>query len=405
MRCTCGTLGVFTVLGVLSLAGMSCTSQRLGYDHRQMRTELLTAYEEQLMDNLIRAREGLPLLQVKYGVIDGSSKTNYEATGELSDNDTKVIVGSNSSNSETTDVDGSGGSASVKLESTMAIKGTPVLDDPGLYKAYRDFARTYLVKGPTLDDPDPLMHEMAIRTVGTRIERTYYWIPRTVETTMNGRTKTIQVRAKLDELLDRVMLDQKKASGASLSGSADLLVMSAQPLGFVSPGESVRGYLLTGAPGINKLVYGQLKLESKGERCIVGVCAPGCETSLPGGVSACRRGDDLQTIKESVSVTGLLVPESVDARATGSDGLTRLKLYLTVSDVKKLAAMRGVNCSESSGQGCDGGSCPLDKVVVDLAQSKLHTVSYKDSKNDAVDLNETVVALVKFLNKANEEDD
>lgn len=394
MRCTCGTLGVFTVLGVLSLAGMSCTSQRLGYDHRQMRTELLTAYEEQLMDNLVRAREGLPLLQIKYGVIDGTSKTNLKATGSIDENSTDVIqFGKDDS---ITDDDGSGGTAEVALESTMAIKGTPVLDDPDLYKAYRAFAKSYLVRSDGLpaDNVEVLLLSSESIRRGPRRETHFYWVPRYVHVASAGAelveripceeggvctddsgcggSDRVDVKPRLEALIDRVVLDQKKESGDGFEDSAEIAVTSIDEKKADDLQEGVLGFTVSFQPSL-PLVHGQIGLSSQSKRSIV---VPGAGLE-----------DGAQVVGEKATVSGLLVGSATEGKRVNTGDF-----YVMRRDALKLLDPPNPTASDAQ----------LRKLIEAKMLHRVVKLSYERTQSEGVDLNKTVGALVQFLDKSAE---
>lgn len=215
MLAPCRRLAPLLTLATLWLAG--CTSSRLAYDHRVMRTELLALYDQQLMDNLVRAYTGWPVLQIRYGVIDGTSKTNVELGGTYADEDQQVInFGGDAETGSFTDEDGTNVTGAVAIESTMAISGTPVLDDPELQERYRDFAIQYL----QCTDAPPPKTALLVGT-GNHRDRRHYWIPRTM---VDDRGREVYMAPRLAELADRVMVDGGGSATSSLNGSARVVV-------------------------------------------------------------------------------------------------------------------------------------------------------------------------------------
>lgn len=66
-----------------------CRSEQLGQDQHDMRSAMLRLYDDQLMDNLIRAKLRLPILQVDYSNATGTLE--QDETANVQDTYTKVI--------------------------------------------------------------------------------------------------------------------------------------------------------------------------------------------------------------------------------------------------------------------------------------------------------------------------
>ncbi len=399
MRCSCKWLSVVGVSLVVVVAGVSCTSQRLGYDHRQMRTELLTAYEEQLMDNLIRAREGLPLLQIRYGVIDGTSKTNIGGSLTVEENSTDVIKFGNDS---ITDNDGTNGTVKGDIESTMAIKGTPVLDDAGVYKAYREFAGSYLRRSHAAPSEEYILYETRKRRDATGSRSMHYWVPRTItlkEKDANGKNKVLDVAGEMEILLDRVMLDQKKDSGGGADGTATVLVLSIGQEKFVGSSREVLALGVGIAPN-PRMVHGQLKLSTKTND----------EFSRADyhAANAGKRG--------VVEAAGMLVPAGSERCICGAEkrreGCTdacakaRAKrgfwLYFARGEIQKVADAENTKRRMEARKKGEAEPAPysVEETARRMLEGKVHSISFVKPENQPVDLNRTVSALADFLEKA-----
>src|SRR6266404_2653835 len=75
------------------LVGASgCRPSVLANDQDQFRQTILTYYETQIMDNLIRARLGRPIVQVDYTTVSGTVTDTLSATfgGSYTHHDTDV---------------------------------------------------------------------------------------------------------------------------------------------------------------------------------------------------------------------------------------------------------------------------------------------------------------------------
>src|SRR5260370_20448269 len=64
------SLAILAITGLLLFPG--CRAHQLASDQNQFRQILTTMYEDQLMDNLIRAKTRMPLLQLDYSNITGT---------------------------------------------------------------------------------------------------------------------------------------------------------------------------------------------------------------------------------------------------------------------------------------------------------------------------------------------
>src|SRR4051794_21243067 len=64
------------VLLLCLLAGAGCRSQQLAHDQDQFRGVLLDLYTNQIMDNLVRTKNGLPIIQLDYTNVAGQITQN-----------------------------------------------------------------------------------------------------------------------------------------------------------------------------------------------------------------------------------------------------------------------------------------------------------------------------------------
>lgn len=349
MKLSIGRMGA-CVVGVLAFGVLpACTSQRLAYDHRVMRSKLLELYDEQLMDNLIRAYNGRPLLQIKYGVMNGTSKTNAELSGTIAgDNQETISIGNDDGTFSDKDTSNISGKASI--ESTMAISGTPVLDDPGLVQAYRDFAARYLRRTEREPTEPFLLHEERTERAGAVRARFHYWIPRSVPS--GASRPPVLLADELAALADRVMLDRKKGVDGSLPDAARIFVLSVGSEPAVSGGDCA--YTLEAFAPVG-LAWGVLELEES-ERL-----------RLDGDVS----------YKKSQAVTGLLLPEAGaptdHPRENVPASRRRFTLHVPCDDLAAAAQLKGK----------DAAAWLASKI-----EGRTVTVRYDDGSPAGVDLNE-----------------
>ena len=163
---------------VLFLACGGCRSQQLGNDQNQFRQVLLTMYEDQLMDNLIRAKNRMPLLQLDY--------TNI--TGTVTHQGTASVGGGPMGTRTTTFVKptaATAGGSLVRVASQafsygvnasqinqLTVTANPIVDNSVLYMAYVNFVER---PGRLIEscDPPPDGAAHVLRQSGKK----YYWVP------------------------------------------------------------------------------------------------------------------------------------------------------------------------------------------------------------------------------------
>lgn len=130
-----------------------CRSDRLVSDQSCFRSQLLDLYTEQLMDNLIRAHKGLPILHVDY--------TNI--TGSMTDSGTAGLA---------LDFPGVTSTGGGSLECQLTVTGNPVIANAEVYNAYLNFIAL----------PDALIQSAEAPPEGAAHivqcdDDCYYWVP------------------------------------------------------------------------------------------------------------------------------------------------------------------------------------------------------------------------------------
>jgi hypothetical protein len=167
------------IILVPSLAVMGgCRSQQLGYDQNQFRQVLLEMQEDQLMDNLIRAKNRMPLLHLDY--------TNI--TGTVTHSGTASVGGGPVGTRTTTFVKPTATTAGGSLVrvasqaftygvnasqiSQLTVTANPIVDNSGVYLAYLNFVER---PGRLLQscDPPPPGAAHIVRQSG----KEFYWVP------------------------------------------------------------------------------------------------------------------------------------------------------------------------------------------------------------------------------------
>lgn len=143
----CVHLGLLVLLAAWA---PSCTRvPTLRQDQRDMRSALLCLYEDQMMDNLIRAKNLLPMIQVDYGKMTGTVDTTLNvqasATGENTGTDYGLrpegLAGPTTASNVVVNVlRGTGNLAgSNSKKSSLTVTGEPVVGNAELYAAYTAF--------------------------------------------------------------------------------------------------------------------------------------------------------------------------------------------------------------------------------------------------------------------------
>ena len=141
------------ILAALTNAG--CRSQRLIADQSTFRSQLLDLYTDQLMDNLIRARKGLPIIHVDYTNITGSTTDTGNAgfTVNFPKNDGNYTGGGS-------------------LQSQLTVTGNSVIANADVYNAYLSFVNIPDGLMETCDPPPP-----GAAHIVKCVEGNYFWVP------------------------------------------------------------------------------------------------------------------------------------------------------------------------------------------------------------------------------------
>jgi hypothetical protein len=197
---------------VLCVALSGCAVQQLSADHDKIRTALLDLYTNQIIDNLIRASNGLPIIQLDYSnatavitVLDTESLTDSVATTATKATTTSLSPTlTNASTSGTTAtmsatpstvatmmatvtnvlasglstvathgvVNTAAGAATHSNSNQVALTATPVTTSNDVYDAYLYFLG---LPGSLQATCDPPEEGQAI--ICRRVGKTFYWVP------------------------------------------------------------------------------------------------------------------------------------------------------------------------------------------------------------------------------------
>ncbi len=147
---------IFTLLCLASMAlATGCRARQLQHDQDSIRVAIMNMYSNQIMDNLIRAHQGYPFVQVDYTSVTGqiTQESNGELHGESPASLWTFGLGASQNNQ-------------------LSINAAPVLDNDEVYHSYLRFARDPDKFIVTKTPPPP-----GAAHVSACCNRMYYWVP------------------------------------------------------------------------------------------------------------------------------------------------------------------------------------------------------------------------------------
>ena len=172
------------LLVVLLAAGPGCRARQLQHDQDHIRSAVLDLQTNQIMDNLIRIRRGLPIIQLDYSHMTGTVTDTVNGAVNGSDTDQGVHVLLAVTRTFTNLVGYSAGANQVKQ---LTITAEPVLNAPEVYNAYLEFLKdsAHLV---ATDEPPPADAALIVRcryrdccdadcALSKHRRKVYYWVP------------------------------------------------------------------------------------------------------------------------------------------------------------------------------------------------------------------------------------
>ena len=151
------------VLAALLLGAVGCRAQHLRRDQDEFRAALLSMETNQIMDNLVRAKQGFPILQIDYGGISGTVTDSGAADIQGSYSD--IVAGPITRFIS--------GSAEARHQQQMTVQGEPVRNLPEVYLAYLQYLN--LRDGLLVSTECP--PECAAHIWRQGCDGLYYWIP------------------------------------------------------------------------------------------------------------------------------------------------------------------------------------------------------------------------------------
>ncbi|MBN2589963.1 MAG: hypothetical protein JXA96_08870 [Sedimentisphaerales bacterium] len=134
-------IAIFLLNVFLMLILSGCIAQTHHREQSSIRETILKLTEEQIVDNLIRCREGYPMIHIKYKTIEGTVTLNK--SGGISSN-------RNESSSVIDDLFGF--SAESKQTNALKLVAEPVYNNSAIYDLYKNAADKLILEGRVPDD-------------------------------------------------------------------------------------------------------------------------------------------------------------------------------------------------------------------------------------------------------------
>jgi hypothetical protein len=167
----------FLLLCVCCLGLTGCAVRQVRDDHDKIRAALLDLYTDQLMDNLVREANGLPIIELDY-INAGASLTVHESLGGSTSpiattHDNALTLAQTISLVATrTVLNTFGVSLGADCSNQVQVTANPVTTTPQAYEAYREFLAT----------PGSLLVTACAPPEGAahlckKCGHQYYWVP------------------------------------------------------------------------------------------------------------------------------------------------------------------------------------------------------------------------------------
>lgn len=143
------------VFALTSLGG--CRAHQLQQDQDAIRVAVMDMYTNQIMDNLVRAHNGYPFVQMQYKSITGTVGHNGSVGASMAD------VGSRLMNI----------SLGGRQSNQLTVTANPVVDNDAVYLAYVDFVRPEAGNFFSTCDPPPC----GAAHISVCCGNMHYWVP------------------------------------------------------------------------------------------------------------------------------------------------------------------------------------------------------------------------------------
>jgi hypothetical protein len=165
---------LMTFVWIFALTG--CATTELAHEEDQIRAKLLALYTDQIMDNLIRAKNNMPIIQVDYSSLNG--QVTLEATGMIGGSQTvtnanAVTMAATISTMFTRTIATMFNYSLTAHNATqVSMSGTPLNNNNDVYLACLTFLADSQNLMVTTDAPPPGAAHICRQYCGG-----YYWVP------------------------------------------------------------------------------------------------------------------------------------------------------------------------------------------------------------------------------------
>jgi hypothetical protein len=183
MKVTIRSARMFLALVVGSAAIprlLGCRAAQLGMDQGDMRQALLALYTDQVMDNLVRARNNLPIIHLDYSNITGTvtqsgggefADTQIEGTNRLGATPGKDLPEAITFPERRTFSNTLNWRVNVSQMNQLTLTAQPVISSQAVYDAYLDFLAVADRLRDSKDNPVGPVH------IKKKFQGRYYWVP------------------------------------------------------------------------------------------------------------------------------------------------------------------------------------------------------------------------------------
>lgn len=143
------------VLTLVTLGG--CRAQQLQHDQDSIRVAVMDMYTNQIMDNLVRAHNGYPFVQMQYKSITGTVGHDGSIGASMADFGSRLM-----------NISLGGGQTN-----QLTVTANPVIDNDAVYLAYVDFVRPEAGNFVSTCEPPPC----GAAHISVYCDDMHYWVP------------------------------------------------------------------------------------------------------------------------------------------------------------------------------------------------------------------------------------
>jgi hypothetical protein len=166
----------FLVASLCAVPLSGCAVRELRHDQDKIRCALLDLYTNQIMDNLVRASNGMPIIQIDYtnatGTITAKETAGLSETTATTSSNVFTAAAARSLVVTRTILGTALGTAGVEHTNQVAVTGTPVTTANEVYDAYLEFLSLPGSLQVTCDPPPE-----GAAHICKQCDKKYYWVP------------------------------------------------------------------------------------------------------------------------------------------------------------------------------------------------------------------------------------